>query len=300
VDTLGGVRKAISGGADAIYFGGEQFRGMDAQDTQDAGEAVRYVRRMGRLIYLKTPRIARDCQMSSAEETLLTAEALGSDGVVVSNLGVFRLASEMGLNTIVDSPLNVFNQRSLQFWADRGAGIVTLSPELNIREVRRIAAHGAGAGTYTGTGVVECIVHGRLTLMVSEHCVVGGISGCDSGRTAQDVACGAGCFELVDEKGYAFPLVMDADCRTHLLNSSELCMLDRIPEIVRAGVASVRIEAPAPASAIACSRLEEIVRLYRGAIDGCCGEGKSGLRNRCPDITGGGGYTTGHYRRGVL
>jgi len=294
VDTLIGVQKAISGGADAIYFGGEQFRGMDTRDTRDAGEAVRYVHRMARLIYLKTPRIARDCQMSSAEETLLAAEALGSDGVVVSNLGVFRLASEMGLNTIVDSPLNVFNQRSLRFWADRGAGMVTLSPELNIREVRRIAAHGAG----TGTGAVECIVHGRLTLTVSEHCVVGGISGCDSGRTAPDMACEAGCFELVDEKGYAFPLVMDTDCRTHLLNSSELCMLDRIPEIVRSGVASIRIEAVA--SAIAFSRLEEIVRLYRDAIDGCCGEGKSGLQKRCPDITGGGGYTTGHYRRGVL
>jgi putative protease len=97
----------------------------------------------------------------------------------------------------------------------------------------------------------------------------------------------------VDEKGYVFPLQMDTDCRMHLLNSSELCMLDHIPDIVRTGVSSIRIEA----RAVESDRAGEITRLYRTALDGCSARGE-GVRMTCKDLTG--KYTTGHYRRGVL
>ncbi len=97
----------------------------------------------------------------------------------------------------------------------------------------------------------------------------------------------------MDEKGYAFPLMMDTDCRMHLLNSSELCMLEHIPAIVRAGVSSIRIEA----RAVESDRAEEITRLYRDALDG--GSARDGkIQSTCKGITG--KYTTGHYRRGVL
>ncbi|NOQ33019.1 MAG: peptidase U32, partial [Methanosarcinales archaeon] len=203
-----------------------------------------------------------------------------ADGVLASNHGAFRLAEEMGLDIIVDSPLNVFNRMSLEFWAERGAGLVTLSPELTLAEIREIAKYGA----------VECIVHGRLMLMESEHCVVGGVLGGSGSCTARCEDCG---FELVDEKGYAFPLMMDTDCRMHLLNSSELCMLDHIPGIVRAGVSSVRIEA----RGAECARVREITRLYRTALDGGSARGGK-IQSTCKGITG--EYTTGHYRRGVL
>ncbi len=279
VSSMDGVRSAIAGGADVIYLGGESYRGEGAE-AFDLETATRYVHQSGRRIYLNTPRIASDSQMRGVADAMSGARRFGADGVLASNHGVFRLAEEMGLDIIVDSPLNVFNRMSLEFWAERGAGLVTLSPELTLAEIREIAKYGAA----------ECIVHGRITLMESEHCVVGGVLGGSGSCTARCEDCG---FELVDEKGYAFPLQMDTDCRMHLLNSSELCMLDHIPVIVRAGVSSIRIEA----RAVDSERAGAITRLYRTALDGYSAR-DSKIQSTCKGITG--KYTTGHYRRGVL
>gem|GEM_PF-5303513 len=79
----------------------------------------------------------------------------------------------------------------------------------------------------------------------------------------------------------------------HLLNSSELCMIDHVPDIVRAGVSSIRIDARGFES----DRAGAITQLYRAALDGCSAR-DSKIQSRCKDITG--EYTTGHYRRGVL
>ncbi|PXF60045.1 MAG: peptidase U32 [Candidatus Methanogaster sp.] len=276
---------AIAGGADVVYLGGERFRGVKADvdaeaEAFDLETATEYVHQSGRRIYLNTPKIASDSQMRGVADSISGALRFGADGVLVSNHGAFRLAEEMGLDIVVDSPLNVFNRMSLRFWAERGAGLVTLSPELTLAEIRKIAKY----------GTVECIVHGRLTLMESEHCVVGGMLG---GADSCTVPCEDGGFELVDEKGYAFPLMMDTDCRMHLLNSSELCMLDHVPAVVRAGVSSIRIDARWFES----GRAGAITRLYRDALDGCSArDGK--IQSTCKGITG--EYTTGHYRRGVL
>ena len=286
-NTLAGVKSAIMGGADAIYLGGERYReevgaGGGAPDLE---AAVRCAHREGRRIYVNTPRIVKDSGMGTVAEVLSRAKTLGFDGALASNHGVFRLAREIGLEVIADMPLNTFNLRSLGFWEEHGAKMAVLSPELTLSEIREIAPHGA----------VECIVHGRLTLMESEHCVVGGILRCTGdGEGGECTApCEAGCFELVDEMGYVFPLRMDTDCRTHLLNSKELCMLDYVSRIVEAGVSSIRIDA----MAIESDRAREITRLYRSAVDGCfAGGGK--VQKRCRDITD--GYTTGHYKRGVL
>ncbi|MEA1895830.1 MAG: DUF3656 domain-containing protein [Euryarchaeota archaeon] len=281
VSGMDGVRSAIAGGAEVIYIGGERYQGVGTDaEAFDLETAIKYVHQSGRRIYLNTPKIANDSQMRGVADAMSGAMRYRADGVLVSNHGVFRLAEEMGLDIIVDSPLNVFNRMSLEFWTEHGAGLVTLSPELTLAEIRKIAKYGA----------VECIVHGRITLMESEHCVVGGILGGSGSCTAP---CDDGGFELVDEKGYAFPLMMDTDCRMHLLNSSELCMLDYVPAIVRSGVSSIRIDA----RAVESERAGTITRLYRAALDGCSVRDDK-IQRRCKDITG--EYTTGHYRRGVL
>ncbi|MCG7850983.1 MAG: U32 family peptidase, partial [Methanosarcinaceae archaeon] len=139
-------------------------------------------------------------------------------------------------------------------------------------------------------GTVECIVHGRLTLMESEHCLVGGIIG---GAGACTSPCKDGEFELTDEKGYAFPIKMDSNCRTHLLNSKELCLIEDIPEIVKTGVSSIRIDA----RTFEPDHVEKITKAYRNALDRCFEEGEY-VRRSCKDITE--GHTKGHYFRGVL
>jgi len=146
VSSMDCVRSAIAGGADVIYLGGERYRGgcVDAEtEALDLETATRYAHQSGRRIYLNTPGIANDSQMRGVADAMSGAMRCRADGVLVSNHGVFRLAEEMGLDRIVDSPLNVFNRMSLEFWAEHGAEMVTLSPELTLAEIREIAKYGA-------------------------------------------------------------------------------------------------------------------------------------------------------------
>lgn len=276
VNSLKSLQDAISGGADAIYLDSECIRNKDKTDIETATE---HVHKAGRKIYFNTPRIVKDIKMDVIEDIfrMASSEGFGADGVVVSNAATFKRAKKMGVEMILDSPFNVFNHSSLNFWTEQGARMMVLSPELTLDEICKI----------TPFGETECIVHGRLELMESEHCIVGGM---------YEGVCPAPCkdnkFELVDEKRYTFPIKIDSDCRMHVLNSKVLCMLDDIPKIIGSGVSSIRIDA----GTIDDVDVETITRSYRDAIDGCFEKSEKGIAT-CKSLPG--EYTKGHYFRGV-
>ncbi len=286
----GELEEAIEGGADLLYYGEGLFcpgKGRDKafRFEADYETAVRLARDAGRKIYFKTPRIVKDSEMPAVNEILDAAKALAADGVLVSNLGVFRLAKAKGIPVIPDSSLNVFNSYALDFFCKKGAERVTLSPELTLEEIRLLAA----------AGPAEAIVHGRLELMESEHCVVGGLLGGKKERCT--APCRNGNHALADEKNYEFPLVMDSACRMHLLNSKALCMLEHVPKLLDAGVASIRIETLGMSGKEKEEQgVRKLIRMYRTAIDNYLEKGKA-RTGTCDKL--GKGFTTGHYFRGV-
>jgi len=128
--------------------------------------------------------------------------------------------------------------------------------------------------------------------MESEHCLTGGLLGNNGGQCS--APCSSGNFKLADEKNYEFPLLMDYQCRTHLLNSRSLCMLEYVPAFIENGVSSLRIETLGMDD-----NTEEIRRItekYRKAIDALYKSGEK-AKEKCEDL--GKGFTTGHYFRGV-
>ncbi len=274
VDSLKDVQNAISGGADVIYLDSECIRN---EDRTDIDTATKHAYQAGRKIYFDTPSIVKDDKIDVVKDIFRMAKTLGANGVVVSNTATFKHAKKMGLEIILDSPFNVFNKTTLDFWTEQGAQMIGLSPELTLEEIGQIAPLGA----------TECIVHGRLELMESEHCTIGGMY-----EGACPMPCKENEFELVDEKRYTFPIKMDSDCRMHVLNSKVLCMLDDIPKIVEAGVSSIRIDA----GTIDDEDVETVVRSYRDAIDGCFEKGGKSIAT-CKSLTG--ESTKGHYFRGV-
>ena len=168
--------------------------------------------------------------MKSVEKIFSRARKLGADGILASNLGILDLAKAEKIPFIADSPLNIFNSHTFALLLQEGAQMAVISPELTLEELKGIASYGPA----------ECIVHGRLELMESEHCLVGGLLGKDKGQCS--APCRSGNFTLVDEKNYEFPLLMDYQCRMHLLNSRSLCMLEYVPALLESGVSSLRIE----------------------------------------------------------
>jgi len=295
-----GLEGALAGGADCVYFGERLFRRPNAAGNTAEREknlereetsgryldsvfesAVLKARAAGRKIYFNTPKIVKDSEMKQVEELLARVEKFGADGVLVSNLGTFNLAKEKQVPCIADSPLNIYNGYTFALLLQKGAEMAVISPELTLEELKEVASYGPA----------ECIVHGRLELMESEHCLAGGLLEKNGGQCS--APCTSGNFTLVDEKNYEFPLLMDYQCRTHLLNSRSLCMLEYVPALVESGISSLRIET------LGMDNVEEIRRItgkYRKAIDAFYETGER-AKEKCEDL--GKGFTTGHYFRGV-
>ena len=294
VYSLEGLEAALAGGADCIYFGEGLFRRSDTAGQKENSveeldniyeDAILKARAAGKKIYLSTPKLAKDSEMGSVEKILYISRKLEADGVVASNLGTLNLAKAEKIPFVADSPLNVFNTRTVSLLLQEGAKVAVISPELTLEELKSVASHGP----------VECIAHGRLELMESEHCLVGGLLGGLPGKNKGQCSapCKAGNFVLVDEKNYEFPLLMDHQCRMHLLNSRVLCMLEYVPTLLESKIAGLRIETLGMENA---EEIRKVTLAYRKAIDTYFETGKQG-QERCESQ--GKGFTTGHYFRGV-
>ena len=158
VDTLEKLKVALDAGADEILFGGETFTN---QPVKNISAAIELVHKRGKKISLATPRLVRE-----GEPFTLPAEI---DAVYVHNLATLNLAKNFGVPIRTDFSLHVFNSATINFLKNLGVVGVTLSPELNLMQVKSRAKKSPLP--------VECIVHGRQELMISAYCVLGSFIG---------------------------------------------------------------------------------------------------------------------------
>ncbi len=283
-------KDAVNGGADVVYIGNEAYIdseknkepqgfGIDERrfvDDEDYLHAIEYGRKKDVKVFISTPRIKKNIndlaelnifspQRTQRSQSQDTDMDLFPDGFLVANLGIlYHLSSFNSVTPLVlDYPFNIFNRLTMEYLLNYSQR-VTLSPELTLKEI----------GNLTRSGLTECIVQGNFPLMVSEHDLVRGLF--PKGR-------GEVC--LRDEKGFVFPVRTDKEGRTYIMNSRELCMLEYVPDLIRAGVNCLRIEAKTYDRETA----GKLTRAYRDAID------IIGTKMKCS-----GEHTTGHYFRGVL
>jgi putative protease len=254
------LEAAVDSGADAVYIGGENFE--SEIDMDDLRYAIEYGKEKGVRVFISTARIIKDVKNLRAD--------LAPDGFLVANLGILYSLHRSSAPMIIDYPLNVFNMITMDHLLNYGQR-VTLSPELTLKEIKNLARFGS----------TECIVHGLFPLMVSEHGLVGGLF---PGDRTHDIC-------LKDEKGFVFPVRTDSHGRTYIMNSRELCMLEYVPDLIKTGVDCLRIEAKTYDK----GKTGKITGAYRKAIDNSIGGNRSD--EECNDS---GGYTKGHYFRGVL
>jgi putative protease len=234
-------------------------------------------------VYLHTPIITKDSEFQNVKESIKLAKELGFEGIIAANLGVLKIAHSSGMKILTDSPLNVFNKHSLHALEEKGADTVTLSTEMNLGQITDIAKYGN----------CEYIAHGQIQIMESEHCLIGGVLG-EKDENGFNCAsqCKSGSFEIIDEKGFEFPVKTDSQCRTHIFNSRELCLLDDIPQLIKAGLSRLRIDA----RNMDDYNVGMVTRAYRANIDAYySGDTKHIWQGS--DVSE--FHTRGHYHRGV-
>lgn len=285
IDTLDKLQAALRGGADVLLFGGDRLHNVPIA-LEEYEKALTAVRAAGKRIIFHTPRLMKEWQLKATERELALFQELQPDGISIGNIGVLALAGK--LTTIplqADYPLNIYNRFAANVYAKEfNVRTLTLSPELTLGQTAEFIEQCALE--------TECLVHGYLTLMVSEYCAAGSfLGGLGSGPCSRP--CQKSRYWLKDRKEERFPTGFDQYCRMHILNAKELSMLPHVSSLVQTGVNRLRIEGkPAQAGWVG-----EITAAYRRLLDTpLSGDALQTIIEKFEhqDIT------RGHYFRGVL
>lgn len=274
-DDLPKVNAALQAGAERILFGGEAFTHKVITEV-DYRKCAELVKRAGRELAFATPRIVKEAQLSYFEKLFTLFEELEPDYVYIHNTGLWYVGQKHPkLKLWCDQSLNIFNSQSLNFWKESGAHGAFISPELTMTQVEHLVSV-APMG-------LECLVQGRIEMMVSEYCAGGSFLG-ELHKGACKFQCGEQLF-LSDRKDAKFPIATDQFCRMHILNAHDLNMLANLRHMQEIGLASLRIDGRSYSS----EELSSLVRTYKEVLGG----GREVTEN-VP------GTTRGHYFRGVM
>ncbi|KAB2653462.1 MAG: U32 family peptidase [Verrucomicrobia bacterium] len=274
------AKAAVENGADAIYFGLEKFNArMRAHNftVADLPKLMEFLHRRGVKGYVTFNTLVFENELADATEYLRAIIAAGVDAAIVQDVGICRLIRELSPNFPIhgSTQMTVTSAAGVEFARDLGCNLVVLARECSIAEIEEI--HGCSRENATNysadvsppltsaaTLPLEVFVHGALCVAYSGQCLTSESLG---GRSANRGECAQACrmpYELISDGKQ-----VSLGDKRYLLSPQDLSGLEVLPELVRAGVSSLKIE----------GRLKQpeyvanITRVYREALD------KLGSRN---------------------
>jgi len=252
---------AIHYGADAVYLGGHRYS-LRARagnfDRQELVRAVEYAKEHGVKVFVTVNIFAHNRDLDGLGDYLLFLYGAGVDALIIADPGVFHVARQVvpDLPVHISTQANITNFASVLFWQKQGACRVNLARELGIKEISQVRRE--------SDIELEIFVHGAICISYSGRC---SLSNYFSGRDANHGDCAHPCrysYSLVEEKRPGQYCPVEEDERgTYIFNSSDLCLLERLPELVAAGIDSVKIEGRMKSIGYVGS----VVRVYRAALD---------------------------------
>jgi putative protease len=264
---------AIHYGADAVYCGAKKFS-LRAHagnfSEQELGEAVQYAHEKNIKLYVTVNILAHQEDLAGLESYLEYLRDIAVDGIIISDPGILSLAKEI----IPDVPIhlstqaNVTNPGNALFWQAQGVTRLNLARELSLAEIAEIRS---GLAPKTQ---LEIFIHGALCISYSGRCL---LSYYFTGRDANRGECAHPCryrYALLEEKrpGQYFPVEED-EHGTYIFNSKDLCLLNKLPQLVSIGIDSLKIEGRMKS----VYYVGAVVRVYRAALDYITAELKKGL-----------------------
>lgn len=232
---------ALHYGADAVYLAGEQF-GMRAAagNFSDSGlrAAVKKAHAVGAKVHVACNTLPRDGELAALPAFLELLEEIRADAVIAADFGVMELVKRYAPHVAlhVSTQFGVVNSASACALHNLGASRVVLARELSLEEIAAIRSQTPPSLE------LETFVHGAMCVSFSGRCL---LSNYMTGRDANRGQCAQPCrweYGLVERKrpGEVFEIVEDGG--TFLLNSRDMCMIEHLPEILAAGVTSLKIE----------------------------------------------------------
>jgi len=257
------LKYAIEYGADAVYIGGEEFSLRVAAKNftlDEIKEGIEYAHKRGRKVYITANIIPHNDDLKDFPDFVREVDSLGADAIIVSDLGLFSIVKEVApnLDIHISTQANNTNYMSAKTWYKLGAKRVTLARDLSFKEIGEIREK------IEPDEELECFVHGAMCVSYSGRCL---LSNYLTHRDANKGACSHPCrwkYYLMEEKrpGEYMP-VFENDRGTFLYNSKDLCMVSYIPDLIKAGINSFKIEGRVKNELYVAT----VVNAYRMAID---------------------------------
>lgn len=258
------LKIAIIYGADAVYIGGEQFGlrvNTDNFTIEEMKEGVEFAHARGKKVYLTMNILAHNYHFElEIEEYIRVVAAIGIDAIIVSDPGILALIKKVApdMEIHLSTQASTTNSYAANFWYEQGVKRVVLARELTLEEIAEVNK------SIPEDMEIECFVHGAMCISYSGRCL---LSSYMINRNANLGACAHPCrwkYSLVEEQrpDIAFPVEED-DNGTYIMNSRDLCMIRYIPEMVKAGIYSFKIEGRAKSAYYTAT----VTAAYRRAID---------------------------------
>lgn len=278
---------AVHFGADAVYFAGKMY-GLRAFagnfDDDEIVKAMQFLHENGKKGYVTLNIVANDSDFEHIDDYLNLLIKAKVDGVIVSDVGVIYYLRKNfpSLNVHVSTQANINNSYSAEFFADLGVTRLVLAREMNLENIKKMHEN-------IGDRLeIEAFVHGAMCISYSGRCLLSNyMTGRDSNRGACVQACRWKYTIREENKDEEFPIEED-ERGTYILNSKDLCMIDHLDELEKAGICSLKIEGRMKSDYYVAS----VVNAYRRAIDKTLESGK--LHDEL-EKTSHRRYTTGFY-----
>lgn len=330
------MKAAVAAGADAVYMGGSRFGARAYADNPDEKgllEAMGYVHLHGRRLYMTVNTLFKEDELKDLENYMRPYCERGLDGVIVQDLGAlaFMRRHFPGLELHSSTQMTVTSVYGARMMKELGCSRVVTAREMSLEEIRRIHDE--------VDIEIESFVHGALCYCYSGQCLmsslIGGRSG-NRGRCAQpcrlpysvyepedisrmngkhsvpEQAGQAGARSRISEQtgkrnqgknpgasGRPGPSPLNKSSERYVLSLKDLCTLDILPDIIEAGVYSLKIEGRMKSPRYTAG----VVSIYRKYVDRYLKQGRDGYRvepedrKMLLDLFDRGGFTDGYYAR---
>lgn len=256
------LKTAFYFGADAVYIGGKSMslRALAGNFSDEEIEyAVKYAHSIGKKVYVTVNIFAKNSDIKDAERYFKFLESIDVDGAIISDTGLVYLARTVApdLKVNLSTQANTLNYKTVEFWKNHGVKRVILARELGLSEIEEISKNVPDIE-------IETFIHGAMCISYSGRCL---LSDYRTGRKSNRGECVQACrwqYEIREKDSECGYLEMQEDERgTYIMNSKDLCLVDYIGELIRAGVVSFKIEGRMKSEYY----LATVVNAYRRAID---------------------------------
>ena len=254
------AQAAVENGADAIYFGLEKFNArMRAENftAADLPELMEFLHLRGVKGYITLNTLIFPQELTEAQQYLKTIISAGVDAVIVQDVGICRLIRHLSPDFPIhaSTQMTITSAAGVEFAKSLGCQLVVLARECSISEINKIQQQISQKNTSLP---LEVFVHGALCVAYSGQCLTSEALG---GRSANRGECAQACrmpYDLIADGE-----VINLGDRKYLLSPQDLAGLEVLPELIKSGVTSLKIEGRLKAP----EYVANVTRVYRQALN---------------------------------